>query len=121
MSTCKPKHIRVVLFSTLLGASTVALADPMVMLDQGGKAGPKQAAVIACVEAARTSIGADKHPTFSRHVTLEASKQSVKAVTLHGSIWDDGGQRVEIQARCVADGNGEFVANVTREAPTIAK
>jgi hypothetical protein len=120
MNTCNSTKFRVVLFSTLLGASTVALADPTVMMDQSGKAGPKQAAVLACVDAARTSLGADKHPTFSRRVTMEASKQNVKSVTLNGSIWE-AGKRVEIQARCVSGENGELVATVTHGATAIAK
>jgi hypothetical protein len=60
MKECKSTELRAVLLSVLLGSSTAAVADPMVMLDQGGKTGPKQEAVVGCVNAARASIGNDK-------------------------------------------------------------
>ena len=121
MNTYGSTSFRAFLFSTLLGASPMVAADPTVMLDQGGKLGPRNDSVVSCYDATRRNVGADKGLVISRRVTLEASGQRVKSVTLNGVIWADG-KRVPIQARCVSDDNGKIVASVVRQdVPAIAK
>jgi hypothetical protein len=114
MSTYESTSFRALLFSSLLGASPIVAADPTVMLDQGGKLGPRHDSVVSCYDATRRNVGANRGLVISRRITLEASGQSVKSVTLNGTIWEDG-KRVPIQARCVSDDNGETVASVTRQ------
>ena len=118
MKTLKSTELRAVLFSALLGSSTAATADPMVLLDQGGKIGPKQEAIVGCVNAARANMGADKGLVFSRHIEVESAGQRVKSVTLNATIWENG-ERVPIQARCVNDANGDVVAQVTRRGTDV--
>ena len=118
MKTRKSTELRAVLFSALLGSSAAAVADPVVMLDQGGKIGPKQEAIIGCVNAARANVGDQKGLVFSRRIEMESAGQQVKSITLNATIWEDG-ERVPIQAKCVSDTNGDVVAQVTRRGTEV--
>jgi hypothetical protein len=121
MKIDRSKGLQAVLFAALCGPSATVLADPRVMLDQGGRIGPRQEAVLGCVNATRASIGDSKGLVFARRVEMEASGHEVKAITLNATIWE-AGERVKIRARCVSDADGEVVATVTRPgAEAIAK
>ena len=97
--------------------SALVVADPMLLVNHNAKLGPKQEALIACVQAARKSPALNQGQMFTSRIVVAPGPAPGKEIyVLHGSAWDNG-ERVPIVARCVTSNYGGAVARVARVNP----
>ena len=97
--------------------SASALGDTMLLAEHNARLGPKQDALIECVQAAHKSADLGQGQMFSSKIVVaKGATAGRKTYVLHGSAWDNG-VRVPIVARCVTSNSNGAVATVTRVQP----
>ena len=113
MNSSISRGIRIALFTSALGASAAAFADPMVVMDHNASMGPNHDATLRCYHAARDELGG-AGVAFSNQVETQRSPTGAKTIVVNGTVWQDGA-RVAFEARCQAGNAGHVVATVTRK------
>lgn len=94
--------------------SATAVADTMLLVSRNAIAGPKQEAVIACVQAARgnTEFG-DGIVLSSRSEMKSGPSTGVRSFVMKGTTWENGA-RIPIVVRCVTGKRDGTVASISR-------
>lgn len=111
MNTVRRFHVQTAAILSLCSAS--AFADPMVVVDHVGHAGPKHDALVQCVDAVRHDPAMGQGVMFSTRMGVaDASAAGTRTFILSGTAWENG-VRVPVTARCVT-GPGQTVASVAR-------
>lgn len=119
MSNLKRFQIQTVAIVSFCSAS--AFADPTVVVDHVAHMGPKQDALVQCVDAVRSDPAFGQDVMFSTRMGVsKPSAGGSRTFVLSGTAWENGA-RVPVTARCVV-GPRSTVASVTRidSAPAIA-
>ena len=115
MNSSISRSIRIALFTSALGASAAAFADPMVVMDHNASMGPNHDATLRCYHAARDELGNANGLVFSNQVETQRAPSGAKTIVVNGAIWQDG-SRVPFEARCQTGNGGHVVATVTRKS-----